>query len=181
MVHRFRSVAFMLLTLAPLSALSTTPPLQVTVEAPASSQDAESGIVVVAVTNQSDRPLLILMAGSALLSDGEHLLNDVMTVTTPDGRPVAYKGRSARPAISHRGAYWTVAPGEVKRASVDLPANYAVEGGTYLVSYTQRYLEVSEFDPDGAPEHEVHSNTLSIYTNSNLIQGKKAESRMSPR
>jgi hypothetical protein len=123
---------------------------------------------------QSDRPVLILTAGSAFVADGEHLLNDVMTVTTTDGHAVAYQGREARPAVGYRGAYLTVAPGDVKQARVDLPANYAVDGGTYAVSYTQRYLEVGEFNPDGAEEHEVRSNTLSIYANASLIQGKRA-------
>jgi hypothetical protein len=149
---------------------ATTSPLRVTVEAPVDVREKEAGVVLITVINQSPRPILILKADSALLIDGEHLLNDVMAVRTVDGRAVTYRGRSARPAFGDREAYWTMAPGDTKTSRVNLPANYAVEGGAYNVSYTQRYLEEGDFSPEGATAREAPSNVITIYLNADLIQ-----------
>lgn len=99
-------------------------------------------------------------------------MNDLMDIAGADGKPVAYHGRASRLAASLQEAYWTIAPGETRTSRIDLPANYDVEGSRYTVSYEQRYLEMSEFDPDGAPGHTSESNALSIHVNASLTSGK---------
>jgi len=169
-----RCIAVAMMAIIPAAALAAAEPLAVTIQSSTNRGDSETGVVVVSVTNLSGRPLLILMADSALLTDSDHLLNDVMTVAASDGSIVAYKGRASRPSVGDRGAYLTLEPGERKSSLVDLPANYAVEGGSYTVSYVQRYIEEAEFSPEGAMAHEVRSNPLVFYVNANLIQGKRS-------
>jgi len=114
MLHSLRLFAMTLLAITPLTALCATGPLEVTLRTSENPQEAELGIVVVTVTNQSDRSLLILTADSALVTDGDHLFNDVMSVTDADGHAVAYHGRAVRPALGNPQAYATLAPGERK-------------------------------------------------------------------
>lgn len=128
---------------------------------------------MVTVTNRSKRPVLIMMVDSALLTDGDHLLNNVMTVSTLDGQVVAYHGRASRPLVGDRASYRAVMPGESMDSRVNLPANYDLNDGQYNVSYTQRYLEDGELSPGGAISHEVESNVLTIYVNANLIHRHK--------
>ncbi|MDQ7998024.1 MAG: hypothetical protein AAGC76_19455 [Luteibacter sp.] len=173
MLRSHRLFAMTLLAITPLTASCATGPLEVTLRTSENPQEAELGIVVVTVTNQSDRSLLILTADSALVTDGDRLFNDVMSVMDADGHAVAYHGRAVRPALGNPQAYATLAPGERKESRVDLPANYAVDGGTYTVTYTQRYGEVGEMDRDAAPAREAHSNALKFYANTNLIQAKR--------
>lgn len=173
MLRSLRLFAMTLLAITPLTALCATGPLEVTLRTSENPREAELGIVVVTVANQSDRPLLILTADSAFATDGDHLFNDVMSVTDAEGRAVAYYGRAVRPALGYPQAYMTLAPGDGKESRVDLPANYAVDGGTYTVTYTQRYGEVGEMDADAAPDREAHSNALKFYANANLIQAKQ--------
>ncbi|QDE38252.1 hypothetical protein FIV34_03060 [Luteibacter pinisoli] len=170
----FRCIAVAMLAILPAVVLAATEPLGVTVRASTDRGDRETGVVVVSVTNQSNRPLLILMADSALFTDSDKLMNDVMVVTASDGAAVAYEGRASRPAVGERRAYLVLEPGETKSSRVDLPANYAVDGGSYTVSYVQRYIEEEEFSPDGATAHEVRSNPLVLYVNASLIQGNRA-------
>jgi len=171
--RRIRSIAVLFFAMAPFAALAEMPPLDVKVVASTVPSEKEAGIVTVTVTNRSERPLLILMVDSALLTDGDHLLNNVMTVSTVDGQVAAYQGRASRPLVGDRASYRAVVPGESMSSRVNLPANYDMEGGQYSVSYTQRYLEEGELSPDGAVPHKVESNVLTIYVNANLIQGYK--------
>jgi hypothetical protein len=181
MLQWFRCITIAALLSLPTLAFAATEPLAVTVQASTEKGDSEKGIVIVSVTNRSSRPLLILIADSALITDGDHLLNDVMTITGSDGSPVAYQGRASRPAVSERMAYRTLKPGESKSSRVDLPLDYAIVGGNYTISYTQRYFEEAGFRPGETVAHEVKSDPLILYVNANLIQAKRAMRQPSAR
>jgi hypothetical protein len=125
---------------------------------------------MVAVTNRSDRPLLLPKTDSALDSDSGHLWNNVVKVVSEQGDTVAYRGRATRVATRERDVrFWTINPGQTMSSEINLVANYDIQAGTYSVSYSQPFLEMKAWDPDGATYQEARSNVLEIYANSSLI------------
>lgn len=170
MLKRARLLALALLAFIPPTAMSAVGPLDVVLTKPTSQDKAEMAFVTLTVTNRSDRSLLLPKTDSALDSDDGYLWNNLLNVVSEQGETVAYRGRSTRVATRERDVrFWTVKPGQTMSAEINLVANYDIQGGVYKVSYSQPFIELKDWNPDGAAYEMVPGNVLEIYANSSLV------------
>ncbi|MET4677081.1 MULTISPECIES: M35 family metallo-endopeptidase [unclassified Luteibacter] len=175
MLKKIKSSVLVFLATLPLTALSAVDPLEVVLKQPASREKAEMAFVTVNVTNRSGRPLLLPKVDSPLDSDNGHLWNNIVKVVSAPGETVAYTGRATRVATREKDVrFWTINPGQTMSADVDLAMNYDIKGGAYKLSYSQPYIEVSDWNPDEVSYTMVPSNELQIYANSSLLSRERA-------
>jgi hypothetical protein len=175
MLKHARAIALAIFAMIPLTAMSAVEPLNVVLKNPSSQEKSETGFITIIVTNRSNKPLLLPKGDSALDARDGRLSNNLIKVVSPDGQLATYRGRATRVATRERDVrFWTINPGQTMTSEVNLAADYDIQGGKYSVSYTQYYIEMDAWNPDDAAYEEAHSNVLSVFANSSLIERERA-------
>lgn len=149
--------------------------LEVTLTHPASTIEAESGIVVFIIKNKGTETLVMpvqLTPGSA--PEGR-LMGAFIDIANAAGEKAAYIGSFYKiiPDKNDPSHLFTrIEPGQTLRRKVNLALDYDLKaGGVYQVSYKQHYGDLDVMARQGYAKNYVVSNTLSIWANASLING----------
>lgn len=163
---------------------SRTSPLEVVISHPASSTEAEAGIVVITITNHSASPILMPIQRTPISRPNKkQQMGAVLVVTDAAGHQVRFTGSFIDfvSSITPRSdMYMRIEPGQAISGEIDLSLDYDLKaGGVYHVSYEQAYGGVALLKGDTYAKDSIRSNTLDIWVNTSLT-GAKSLSFIAP-
>lgn len=162
---------------------SADSPLEVVISHPSSPMDAESGVIVITLTNHSDSPILTPIQRTPISRPHKRQqMGAVLEVKDAAGKQARFIGsfidfvKDADPSTM----YVRIEPGQTISGEVDLSLDYDLKaGGAYRVSYEQAYGGVELLKAEIVAKNSVKSNALDIWVNTSLI-GVKSLSLITP-
>lgn len=162
---------------------SPTSPLEVVISHPASSTEAESGVIVITITNHSASPILMPIQRTPISRPNKRQqMGAVLEVVDATGQQARFIGSFIDfiQTTDRSPMFMRVEPGQTISGEVDLSLDYDLKaGGAYRVSYEQTYDGPELLTNGNIPRHSLKSNTLDIWVNTSLT-GAKSLSLVAP-
>ena len=170
---------FLLVTVdvsAAIQQSSADSPLEVVISHPSSPTEAESGVIVITLTNHSDSPILTPIQRTPISRPHKRQqMGAVLEVKDAAGKQARFIGsfidfvRGADPST----IYVRIEPGQTISGEIDLSLDYDLKaGGAYRVSYEQAYGGVELLKGETIAKNSIKSNTLDIWINTSLTDAK---------
>lgn len=173
--------ATLVLAIVSLTASAVTPddgtgqPLEVMLSHPVLSTQAESGVIVVTLTNHGATPILMPIQRTPISGlVKERLMGDILKVEDSTGKQARYIGlffRLMADIVPREKLYTRIEPGQSISGEVNLSLDYDLKaGGSYKVSYEQDYGGLEILTKGNIANKSSKSNVLEIWVNTSLIE-----------